>query len=168
MLHPQPWVYTRSVRHDDARSIIGWREWLALPELGIVAIKAKIDTGARSSSLYAFGLETYRRRGKIFVRFEVHPYQRNTRVTVSAHAEVREYRSVRSSSGQASKRPVIMTDIELLGQRWPIEITLADRNEMGFRMLLGRQAVRQRFLVDPGRSYYAGKPPKDIRRPQRE
>ena len=145
--------------------VIGWREWLTLPALGIVAIKAKIDTGARSSSLHAFGLETYEKAGKTFVRFEVHPLQRNTRLAVSAEAEVSEFRKVRSSSGETSLRPVILTEVAMLGQRWPIELTLANRDEMGFRMLLGRQAVRGRFVVDPGRSYYAGKPPKAQRRP---
>lgn len=138
--------------------MIGWREWAALPQLGIAYIKPKIDTGARSSSLHVSVVEEFERDGKTFVRFKVHPIQRNKDFGVKAEAEVLEYRNVRSSSGQKSRRPVILTEIEILGQRWPIELTLANRDEMGFRMLLGREAVRGRFLVDAGKSYYGGKP----------
>lgn len=138
--------------------MIGWREWVSLPELGIRAVKAKIDTGARSSSLHAFDVESFRRRGRTFVRFKVHPLQRQTRTTVSTEAEVLEFRHVKSSSGHAAERPVILTEVELLGKRWPIELTLANRDEMGFRMLLGREAVRRRFLVDAGHSYRGGIP----------
>ena len=138
--------------------VIGWREWVALPQLGIAFIKPKIDTGARSSSLHASEVEEFRRDDRTFVRFKVHPIQRNKNFGVKAEAEVLEYRSVKSSSGQKSRRPVILTEIEVLGERWPIELTLADRDAMGFRMLLGREAVRGRFLVDAGKSYYGGKP----------
>jgi hypothetical protein len=116
------------------RARIGWREWVALPDLGVGRVKAKIDTGARSSALHAFAVERVRRRGKDLVRF------------------------ARSSNGVHAVRPVILTRLELLGDAWPIELTLASRDEMGFRMLLGRQAMRGRFLIDPGRSYMAGKP----------
>ena len=92
------------------------------------------------------------------VRFEVHPRQRNTRSSVQCEAAVVDYRPVRTSSGHVSRRPVIVTQVELLGQIFPIELTLASRDTMGFRMLLGRQAVRDRFLVDPGRSFLAGNP----------
>lgn len=131
---------------------------MALPQLGIAFIKPKIDTGARSSSLHASEVEEFTRDGTTFVRFKVHPIQRNRSFGVKAEAEVLEYRNVKSSSGQNSRRPVIVTEIRILGQSWPIELTLADRDEMGFRMLLGREAVRGRFLVDAGRSYYGGKP----------
>ncbi len=145
----------------DKRSIqpaIGWREWVCLPDLGITAIKAKVDTGARSSSLHAYDVEPFDRDGDEYVRFNVHPAQRNSRDFVEAEAKVLEYRSVRSSSGKASMRPVILTHIELLGEKWLVEMTLANRDEMGFRMLLGREAFRGRFLVDAGKSYYGGKP----------
>ncbi len=138
--------------------VIGWREWVALPQLGIAFIKPKIDTGARSSSLHASGVEEFYRGETLCVRFRVHPIQRKKEFGVRAEAEVLEYRSVKSSSGEKSRRPVILTEIEILGQRWPIELTLADRDEMGFRMLLGREAVRGRFLVDAGKSFYGGKP----------
>jgi hypothetical protein len=137
---------------------IGWREWVGLPEFEIKSIKAKVDTGARSSSLHAFDLEYFDRRGATWVRFKVHPVQRNSSRTVEVEAPVLEYRSVRSSSGKATTRPVIVTDVSLLGITWQVELTLASRDEMGFRMLLGRQAFRQRFLVDAGKSYCGGKP----------
>ncbi|MBW3543337.1 MAG: RimK/LysX family protein [Planctomycetes bacterium] len=133
--------------------VIGWREWVALPELGIAEIKPKIDSGARSSSLHAFHVRTVRERGRTLVRFKVHPLQRNTRITASAEAEVIEFREVKSSGGHVTLRPVILTEIELNGQRWQIELTLANRDTMGFRMLLGREAIRGRFLIDPGRSF---------------
>src|SRR5690606_25645014 len=134
------------------------REWVALPDLGVTRIKAKIDTGARSSALHAFGVERFRRRGKIMVRFAIHPLQRSSKRVVMAEAEMTDERLVRSSNGVLAVRPVIVTRLELLGEAWPIEVTLASRDEMGFRMLLGRQAMRGRFLIDPGRSYLAGKP----------
>lgn len=142
-------------------TVIGWREWVSLPDLGIPRIKAKIDTGARSSSLHAFDVRLFEKEGKRHVRFKVHPLQRSSRETVVAESPVLEFRNVRSSSGHGSDRPVIVTTVELLGQSWPIEITLANRDEMGFRMLLGREAVRNRMLVDAGRSYFGGKPPHD-------
>ena len=146
-----------------ARARIGWREWVALPDLGVTRIKAKIDTGARSSAIHAFGLEHFRRRGHDIVRFTIHPLQRTNKRVVIAEAEMVDERIVRSSNGVHALRPVIITHVELLGESWPIEVTLASRDEMGFRMLLGRQAVRSRFLIDPGRSYLAGRP---LRRPK--
>jgi hypothetical protein len=139
-------------------SVIGWREWVGLPDFGIKSIKAKVDTGARSSSLHAFDLQVFERDGIEWVRFQVHPVQRKSNKTVQAEAMVLEFRSVRSSSGISLMRPVIVTNVTLLGITWPIELTLASRDEMGFRMLLGREAFRRRFLVDAGKSYYGGKP----------
>lgn len=139
--------------------IIGWREWVGLPGLGIKKIKVKVDTGARSSSLHAYDLHEFDREGVKWVRFKVHPVQRNSKVVVEGESPILEKRSVRSSSGKASLRPVIITNIELLGVTWAVELTLANRDEMGFRMLLGREAFRKRFLVDAGNSYYGGRPP---------
>lgn len=143
--------------------VIGWREWLALPALGIERIKAKIDTGARSSSLHAYDIRRFRRKGVSMVRFRVHPLQRDFRTTVEAEAEVVDQRKVKTSSGQESLRWVITTPVELGTQRWSIEITLTRRDAMGFRMLLGRQAIRGHYVVDPGRSYLAGKIAKEAR-----
>ncbi len=140
-----------------ALPLIGWREWIALPELGVTRIKAKVDTGARSSSLHAWEIEEFLRDGAPWVRFVVHPLQRSVEKTIRAEAKLLEYRPVRSSTGHQSLRPVIVTPIKLLGRVWSIELTLAGRDEMGFRMLLGREAVRGRFLVHPGASYFGGK-----------
>ncbi|MBE9080496.1 ATP-dependent zinc protease [Romeria aff. gracilis LEGE 07310] len=133
-------------------ALIGWREWLGLPKLNIARVKAKIDTGARSSALHAFDIQPFRVDGKARVRFKVHPLQRQQH-TIEAEADLLEERMVRDSGGHTQQRPVIMTTVQLGDFCWPIELTLTNRDAMGFRMLLGRQAVRQRFLVDPGRSY---------------
>lgn len=147
----------RSMSGRIPKPVIGWREWIALPELGIDRIKAKVDTGARSSSLHAYDFRRFRRGGISWVRFRVHPVQRNHRVTVEAEARVIGQRKVRTSSGHDSLRWVVETDAMIGGERWPIEITLTRRDSMGFRMLLGRQAVRGHFMVDPGRSFINGK-----------
>lgn len=147
------------VKRVTKRPVLGWREWVALPDLGIEKIKAKVDTGARSSSLHAYDIRMVRRRSGNFVRFRVHPIQRNNRKIVTTEARVLDERSIRSSSGHTSKRYVIETQVDIGGKRWPIELTLTNRDEMGFRMLLGRQAVRRRFLVDPGLSYLVGEKP---------
>ena len=144
-------------RDSPSLPIIGWREWASLPDLGIDWLKVKVDSGARSSSLHAFEITEFEREGTPWVRFKVHPLQRSTDVAVVAESPVLEKRSVRSSSGQASLRPVIVTHVTLLGVTWQVELTLANREEMKFRMLLGREAFRGRFLVDGGRSFYGGR-----------
>lgn len=136
-----------------AKIIIGWREYVALPELGIRAIKAKVDTGARSSSIHAFNIECFERDGMPWVRFSVYPKQRISENPVTAEAPVHDRRQIRSSTGQTQQRYVILTDVEMMGQSWQIELTLASREKLGFRMLLGRQAIRGRMIVDPHRSY---------------
>ena len=138
--------------------IIGWREWVALPDLGVSRIKAKVDSGARSSSLHASNIEPFVKDNKDWVRFDIRPRQRSNTPVVHAESEVHEYRFVRSSSGVETERPVIVTQIKMMGQIWQIELTLADRNEMGFRMLLGREAFRGKFLLDAGNSFFGGKP----------
>ena len=112
--------------------IIGWREWLSLPDLGVPRIKAKIDTGARSSSLHAYDIEQFQREGCSLVRFKVHPIQRREQMEVCCVAEVHDIRSVRSSSGEATDRIVIQTTASWLDQEWTIDLTLADRSQMGF------------------------------------
>ncbi|MCA9135906.1 MAG: ATP-dependent zinc protease [Planctomycetales bacterium] len=147
------------------KPIIGWREWVSLPDLGIKFIKAKIDTGARSSSLHAFDLELYEQGDQQWARFKVNPVQRNEHWEIVSTAPVIDMRSIRSSSGQAEIRPVVKTNVVLMGQTFEIELTLTDRNQMGFRMLLGREAFRRRFLIDPGKSYHSGVPKKRKRHP---
>ena len=138
--------------------IIGWREWVSLPGLQIEAVKAKIDTGARTSSLHAVRVKIFDRDGRTFVTFAVHPLQKSSKQTVEAEAEVIEFRDIRSSNGHVSRRPVIVTPVSVLGQTWNVELTLANRDEMGFRMLLGREALGNRFLVDSGRSFVGARP----------
>jgi hypothetical protein len=144
--------------------VIGWREWVALPTLGVPAVKAKVDTGARTSALHALEIEEFQRRKSTWVRFKVLPFQREDEKPLVVEAELLEYRHVRSSTGHLTRRPVIVTSIELLEQRWPIELTLTSRIEMGFRMLLGREALRGRFWIDPRRSFLSGQGPTDHER----
>jgi len=140
-------------REPGAHPAVGWREWVALPELGIDRIKAKIDTGARSSALHAHEVRFVRKGKRRLVRFRVYPNQKDDRTFVEAQGEWLEERKVRSSSGSQSIRPVIRTMLEMGGRRWPIELTLTRRDAMGFRLLLGRQALKGRCLVDPGASF---------------
>lgn len=142
------------------RTALGWREWAGLPELGVDAIKVKLDTGARTSSLHAFDLTRFDREGAPMVRFEVHPRQRTSDDAIEVEAEVVDERWVRNSGGGRELRPVIETDVQIGDETWPIELTLTRRDEMGFRMLLGRQALRKRAVVDPGSSFLAGKKPR--------
>ena len=148
---------SRQAKAPDPMPTIGWREWVRMPDLGIDFIKAKVDTGARTSSLHAFNVQDTVRDGVPHVRFSVHPEQRTAQPTIVAELPLIARRRVRDSGGKTELRPVVETHIELLGHRWPIEITLTRRDAMGFRMLLGRQAVRKRFLVDSGSSFLAGK-----------
>ena len=138
--------------------VIGWREWVSLPQIRIRRIKAKIDTGARSSCLHAPIIETFQVDGQLHVRFSVQPIQRNEDFSLTCEARVHDQRLVRSSNGEASERYVIQTNVKWIDQTWPIELTLADRSEMGFRLLLGREAIRGKMLVDTARSYLGGKP----------
>ena len=138
--------------------LIGWREWASLPDLNVKRIKAKIDSGARSSCLHAFDIETGEEDGEEFVRFSIHPRQRSTDWVIRTQATILEYREVRSSNGIVELRPVIVTELELMGQQFEVDLTLADRSEMSFRMLIGREAIRGRFLLDADHSYYGGRP----------
>jgi|TARA_Y100000780_G_C13696127_1_gene423392 hypothetical protein len=139
------------------KPVIGWREWMSLPSLHIKKIKVKVDTGARTSSLHAFDLKYTTRKGEDYVSFKVHPIQKDSKTTVECKAKVLEYRKVKSSNGHTEQRPVIIVEAKLHDQKWPIEVTLTNRDEMGFRMLLGRAAMKGHFIVDPGKSYYSKK-----------
>ena len=136
---------------------LGWREWVALPGLNIPAIKAKVDTGARTSALHAFRMETFDNMGGEFVRFWIHPL-RHLDLQVECEAPVVERRIVRDSGGHIEERPVIMTTVHAGARNWDIEVTLTSRDDMLFRMLLGRAAlVAGGFAVDPGSSYLLGR-----------
>jgi hypothetical protein len=145
----------------------GWREWVSLPGFDVPWIKAKIDTGARSSSLHAFDIEHVDRDGEPWVRFSVRPWQRSDTDAVVVECPIRDERIVRSSSGHAEERIVVVVDLVLVGRAVPAELTLTNRDEMGFRMLIGREALRKGFVVDPGRSYLGGRPPLAMRRRNR-
>ena len=138
-------------------TLIGWREWVALPELGAARIKAKVDTGARTSSLHAFGLEELERDGETLVRFRIHPEQRDDEREVEVELPLCDRRRVTPSRGRAEMRPVVLATLTLCGLRFQAELTLTRRDAMGFRMLLGREATRGRFVVDPARSYLGGR-----------
>jgi hypothetical protein len=148
--------------------MLGWREWVALPHWGVPAIKAKVDTGARTSALHAFDLETFDRDDEPWVRFTVHPWQGSHADEIAVETRQVDRRRVTSSSGAGDVRPVVLAEVEIGGIELPIEVTLTRRDDMGFRMLLGRQALRGRFSVDPGRSYLTGRPGPEIRRRNRE
>jgi hypothetical protein len=137
--------------------ILGWREWLALPDLGLPAIKAKVDTGARTSTLHAFYVDTFRRSGQLYARFGVHPLQQRADLVVHGEAPVIDRRQVSDSGGHREERYVIATRLALAGREWPIELTLTNRETMLFRMLLGRTAIAGRALVDPERSFLTGR-----------
>ena len=143
---------------------IGWREWVFLPDLGASAIKAKIDTGARTSALHAYRVEPFRRAGELWLSFELHPLQRSDRLKVRCEVRAVDERVVRNSGGQVERRYIIKTTLKLGERVWPIELALTNRDQMGFRMLLGRTALEGRALIEPGRSFLAGQRPLHPRR----
>lgn len=144
-------------RKNKELGVLGWREWVSLPELGIERIKAKVDTGARTSTLHAFSLNPFIKDGQERVRFDIHPLQHNTQTVITCEADIVDVRWVTDSGGHSEERYVIRTPIVINGQTWPIEITLTERDTMLFRMLLARNAIRSRFMVDPARSFLKSK-----------
>ena len=142
--------------HGHQKITLGWREWVALPGLGLDAIKAKVDTGARTSTIHAFAVDDYLEGGARHVRFKVHPIQRDEETVVACSAPVIDQRRVSDSGGHREMRWIISSDVTVGSATWPIEITLTARDSMLFRMLLGRTAMRGRAIVDPNRSYLVG------------
>lgn len=134
--------------------VLGWEEWIALPGLGLPAIKAKVDTGAKTSALHAFIIEPFGPPGRPSVRFGVHPAPRRPEIELYCTAAVVDTRDVTSSNGERERRYVIMTTLAIAGEQWPIEVTLTNRAEMSYRMLLGRQALKPGILIDPAVSFH--------------
>jgi hypothetical protein len=138
---------------------VGWREWVGLPDLSVDAIKAKIDTGARTSALHAYRIEPFRRAGALWLRFELNPIQRSHAMQVRCEARAVGERTVRNTGGGIERRYIITTMLKLGDAAWTIELALTNRDHMGFRMLLGRTALQNRVLIEPGRSYLLGAAP---------
>ena len=141
----------------DAPQIVGWREWVALPDLGVPALKAKLDTGARTSALHAEQITPFDRDGAPWVRFVVRPRPKHPETAFTCEAPVVGRRAVRSSNGQTQTRYVIRTSVALGEQTWPIECTLTRRTGMRFPMLLGRTALAGHYAVDPAAGYVTGR-----------
>ncbi len=141
--------------------VIGKEEWCELPELNLPAIKARVDSGAKTSSLHAFNISTFDEDGKKYVHFDIHPIQDNRKIIQSCRALVVDRRDVKSSSGEKERRHVIRTPVILGDETWEIEITLTNRDSMGYRMLIGREAMKERVLIDPDSSFCVGKKDED-------
>ncbi len=137
--------------------LVGWHEWCQLPKLHLPAIKAKVDTGAKTSALHAFNIKPFRRKGVLYVRFHIHPIQSNNDVTVESVCRVVDQRRITSSNGHNENRYVIITPITMGGMSWEIELTLSNRDPLKFRMLLGREALRKQVIIDPGHALCQGK-----------
>jgi hypothetical protein len=138
----------------------GWREWVALPNLGIARIKAKLDTGARTSALHALRSDRYTERGAPHVRLHVQPRQRDGGRVLVVETAIIDERTVSDSSGHRERRIVIASELTLGAEHWPIELTITNRDTLRFRMLLGRSAMHGHLIIDPDRSYVLGKPDK--------
>lgn len=136
--------------------IIGWREWVGLPDLGIPHIKAKVDTGAKTSALHAYYVTPFDKDGKPWVRFGLHPLQKDSLTCIECERPIKDIRSVTDSGGHCEERVVIDTQLLINGIAFAMEVTLTDRENMRFRMLLGRNALRRGFLVDSSKSFLLG------------
>jgi Uncharacterized protein conserved in archaea len=150
-----------------SNTLAGWREWVQLPGIGIPWIKAKLDTGARTSSLHAYKIKVFDRDGDEWVRFRVRPWQESAQDETLVELPVHDRRRVRSSSGHVEERIVVRVPLVLIGREVLAEVTLTNRDAMGFRMLIGREALRQGFAVASGRSFLGGRAPKPVRRRNR-
>lgn len=151
----------------NSTTVTGWREWVSLPGVDQPWIKAKIDTGASTSSLHAFDITEFERDGVAWARFGIHPWQYSDDGAHFAELPIADRRDVRSSSGHVEHRLVVSTQLILVKRALTVELTLTDRSQMGFRMLVGREALRRGFIVDPSTSFAGGRAPKKIRRANR-
>jgi hypothetical protein len=136
--------------------VIGWREWIALPDLAIPHLKVKVDTGARTSALHAYYVTPFERDGVAWVKFGLHPVQESSLTCIECEAPIKDRRQVTDSGGHTEERVVIETRLLINGLSFLIEVTLTDRENMRFRMLLGRSALKLGFLVDSSKSFLLG------------
>lgn len=141
--------------------IVGSEEWCAFPDMGIPTIKARVDSGAKTSALHAVNIQSFEKDGENWVKFDINPIQKNTKAVIHCQAPLIDKRVVKSSSGFREQRYVIKTEIQFGGASWEVELTLTNRDSMGFRMLLGREAMSGRVLVDPEQKYLLGQPTKE-------
>lgn len=137
--------------------LVGWREWCALPSLHIPALKVKIDTGARTSALHAFNIRLHTKKGQAYVQFSVYPLQGNRNIVVNCESPLVDERVVTSSTGHREHRYIILTQISLGHHIRDIELSLSNRDPLKFRMLLGREALKNLVLIDPNRSFCQGR-----------
>ena len=147
----------RKKRAKKQLSVIGWREWISLPDLGVDKISAKVDTGASTSSLYATHIKVFEQDNKEFAKFRVTYGKPGKRKFSITEAPLVGFRKIKSSSGETEERPVILTSVCIMGQCWKSEITLTSRQSMQFPMLLGRACIKKRFVVDPSRANLSAK-----------
>jgi len=145
------------MKKETSKIIIGRAEWFSFPTLGIPAIKARIDSGAKTSSIHAYHIKPFQRDGVDWVKFEVHPVQGNRRVVIDCESPIVDQRKVKSSSGTSEKRYVVRAPVTIGDRVWDIELTLTNRDSMGYRMLLGREAMIGRMMIDPEKSFCLGK-----------
>ncbi len=140
-----------------SKSVLGWQEWVGLPDLNIGSIKAKIDTGAKTCALHTYFIEPYKKGTENWVKFCIHPVQDDVSTNIECHAKLVDERNVTDSGGHSELRYVIQTKIIITGEVFEAEVTLTDRESMKFRMLLGRNALKRRFIVDSSKSFLSGK-----------
>ncbi|MEW5815549.1 MAG: RimK/LysX family protein [Spirochaetota bacterium] len=156
-MRAENYVVNNSFQRRNSLLVLGWRELISLPDLKIPAIKAKIDTGARTSCLHAFDIEPFLENGRLKVRFLICPFQKRRDRAINCCTDVTDRRAVKDSGGHWQLRYVISTTLLISGRKWLIEVALTDREEMKFRMLIGRNALKEHVIIDPSKSYVTRK-----------
>jgi hypothetical protein len=153
--------------HTHSNTLAGWREWIQIPDVGVHWIKAKLDTGAQTSSIHAYDITEFQRDGADWVRFRVRPWQKSVDDQVEIELPVHDRRVIRSSNGLSEQRIVVKMHLVMVGHKVTALVTLTNRDQMGFRMLIGREALKRGFDVTSSRSYLGERAPKHTRRRNR-